>query len=201
MSLVDLLPEKSFTKSLRVRLVWLLTSGLALFFFVLAGYWASDYRYADQLLEAHQLKTVDDVFAYVTLTKRPVDEDAPFCPGRSFRRLVNEPTGQLWCDEGAIVIAVMSQRLGLETRLVDMIHKKTGISGHTIVEVKTGQQWQAYDFTEKKLVAEPCDTVDYPCSPQRRTYPSMAHYALLNNSILREVVQSWKSRHWSGVCQ
>ena len=170
-------------------------------FFVLAGYWASDYRYADQLLEAHQLKTVDDVFAYVTLTKRPVDEGAPFCPGRSFRRLVNEPTGQLWCDEGAIVIAVMSQRLGLETRLVDVLNKSTGISHHTIVEVKTSQRWQAYDFTGRRPVAEPCDSVDYPCTPRQRTYPTNVQHALLNNGILRELAQRWRSRYWSGECQ
>ena len=167
---------------------------------VVAGALFSDKRYADQLIQQHQLKTPRDAFEFVIGRKQQQPHGAPVCNGRSFRRLVDDPSGKLWCDEGAIVIAVLAQRLGHDTRLVDLHHQVTDISHHTIVEIKEESGWRAYDFTGRRAVDQACDSVDYPCRAVRRTYPTMTHEWLLSNGLLRKGVEVWKGRSWDPSC-
>ena len=168
---------------------------LSVFIFVTVGYLFSDNRYADDLITAHHITSPNEAFEFVISRKIQAPTGAPVDVGQSFRSLMSTQKKWLWCDEGAIAIAILSQRLGYETRLVDLINTNTGRSGHTIVEVKIGNRWQAYDFSGRRLVSTPDKSVDYPSAPRYRVYPNTIHRLLLNNTFLRAASYAWRSRN------
>ncbi|MEI6639897.1 MAG: hypothetical protein FDX02_08700 [Chlorobium sp.] len=161
---------------------------------IVIGYLYSDNRYADELIMKHKITNPDTAFRFVISQKVQAPTGAPVHPGQSFRQLMSNEKNWLWCDEGAICIAILSQRLGYETRLVDLLDAKTGISHHTIVEVKVNNQWRAYDFTGRRFVSVPGLSVEYPSVPKYRVYPETKHLLLLNNSLLRAASYTWQSR-------
>lgn len=103
--------------------------------------------------------------------------------------MMARPSRRLWCDEGAIVIALLNQRLGLSTRLVDLIDARTKVSKHTTLQVLQGGRWKVYDFTSKRHGIHTTETVTYRAIPRYRNYPaSPLHWLLLHNGAARAVV-------------
>ncbi|NBP38932.1 MAG: hypothetical protein EBV34_10935 [Betaproteobacteria bacterium] len=175
---------------------WFVAFVGALFGFVVIGYAISDVRFADQLIAQHRITSPDAVFDYVIGQKVQAPPGSPVFYGQSFQRMMGTEKNWLWCDEGAIAIAVMARRLGYRTRLVDLLHRDTGISHHTIVEVYVDNAWRAYDFTGRRKVTNPTDSVDYPSRAHARAYPQLRHDILLYNGVLRFASERWRARNW-----
>ena len=102
---------------------------------------------------------------------------------------MDRPGNWLWCDEGAIVVAVLVGQLGYSTRLVDLVGTSDGVSHHTVLQIEQAGDWITYDFTGRQYNVPLEKTVDYPAAPRFRTYPDWRHKLLLNNYFLRELAQ------------
>jgi hypothetical protein len=99
----------------------------------------------------------------------------------------------LWCDEGAILISLLNQQLGRQTRLVDLLDARTGISGHTTLQVMEEGRWITYDFTSAHSDIPLESTVTYRAIPRYRRYPGGAfHQILLHNGFARAAVSKWR---------
>lgn len=190
-------PQRVDAGFLRLSVGSLLSAmGIGVFAFVGLGYISSDVRFADQLRKQHRLENPDAVFEFVISQKVQAPAGSPVYYGQSFKRMMGSENNWLWCDEGAIVIAVLAGQLGYPTRLVDLVHRDTGVSHHTIVEVSIRGVWQAYDFTGRKKVAHATDSVDYPALARARPYPQWHHALLLHNGILRLASETWRAQNW-----
>lgn len=176
-----------------IRRLFVIVISLTAFLVIAIGYFYSDNHYADELILKHKISNPDEVFQFVINQKVQAPPGSPVHQGQSFRSLMSTEKNWLWCDEGAIAIAVLSQRLGYETRLVDLLHKRTGKSHHTIVEVKVNNHWRAYDFTGRRIIPDPRLSADYPSVPRYRVYPEAKHLLLLNNSFLRSASYACQS--------
>lgn len=112
----------------------------------------------------------------------------------SIQSMLNRPSRRLWCDEGALVLALMIQAQGGTARLVDLLDRSTGISHHTTLQVKQHGAWVTYDFTSKTKAIPLAATVPYEAIPRYRTYPAtFGHWLLLNNGYLRDLAYSMRS--------
>lgn len=167
---------------------WWLFMGLAVLGFVVVGYWFSDSRFARQIIEERKLITPEQVFEFVIDQKVQAPPGSPAHGGESFRQLMARD-GWLWCDEGAVSIAVLAWQLGYQTQLVDLIGKSDGISHHTVMQVLQKDGWVTYDFTGRGFGMAPEKTVDYESTVRVRHYPQWRHRLLLNNYFLRVMAQ------------
>ena len=86
--------------------------------------------------------------------------------------MLAKSSNRLWCGEGAIVLALLHQRLGLQTRLVDVLDATIGISNHTTMKVKQAGQWLTFDFTSRRSGIPLATTVPYQSSFRYRSYPA-----------------------------
>lgn len=164
--------------------------------FLSIGYLLSDNYFADEIIAKNKLNTPDDIFNYVIARKHQAPAGSPIVNGESFRQMVNRQGDWLWCDEGSIVVAVLSSRLGYKTRLVDLVNQNDGISHHTVLQIFQNSQWVTYDFTGRQYNVPLEKTVDYPPIAQIRTYPNWKQELLLTNYFLRLIAQVVKP--WAG---
>jgi len=165
-----------------------LVSCAAVFWFV--GYKVSDNALAYKMIQENHLTSPEQVFKYVIDHKIQAPSGSPnSAAGASFRTLVNRPGDWLWCDEGAIVVAVMVGNLGYDTRLVDLVGTRDGVSHHTVLQIQQADNWVTYDFTGRQFNVSLDKTVDYPAMPIYRPYPNWQQKLLLNNYFLRELAQ------------
>lgn len=171
--------------------VWWLLIGLAAQGFVVVGYWFSDSRFASQIIEQRKLSTPEQIFRFVIDQKVQAPPGSPVDGGASFRELMARD-GWLWCDEGAVVIAVLAGQLGYETRLVDLLGKSDGISHHTVLQILQKDSWITYDFTGRQFGVAPEATVDYEASIRVRDYPQWRHLLLLNNYFIRYLAYKFR---------
>ena len=158
--------------------------------FLTLGYWLSDNHLANGIVSDNRLTAPEQVFAYVRGHKIQAPPGSPnSAVGASFKELLRREGDWLWCDEGAIVVAVMVGQLGYQTRLVDLVGKADGISHHTVLQIQQQGVWVTYDFTGRQYGVTLEKTVDYPSIPRFRTYPNWQHQLLLNNYFLRELAK------------
>ena len=172
------------------KLVWLLGPIVGI---AGVGYWFSDARALDNLAQRQRLDSPERVFGYVTGHWHQAHADDPVLPGESLQSMLARPSSRLWCDEGAIVLALLNQRLQRPTRLVDLLDQRTGISHHTTLQIQEGGRWVTYDFTSKRRGIPLAATVPYQATPRYRSYPSSPlHWLLLHNSLVRAAVQRYR---------
>jgi hypothetical protein len=166
-----------------------LTSILVIFFVLVItfGYFLSDNFYAKRIITRNGLNNVDTIFNFIVSNKDIPPLGSKIYPGQSFKKFYSGNRKWLWCDEGAIAIAILANQIGYRTRLVDLIDLKDNISHHTIVEVSRNSKIEYYDFTNRKKLSNPCESVNYKSKPRFRSYPSFTQKYLLNNYFLREI--------------
>jgi hypothetical protein len=159
--------------------------------FAVVGYLMSDNRLASQIVAEQNLSTPAQVFGYVIKHKIQAPAGSPNnAQGASFKELIFRKGDWLWCDEGAIVVAVMVGQLDYPTRLVDLVGLSDGISHHTVLQIEQAGNWVTYDFTGRKFGQSLESTVDYASRSVFRTYPAWRHRLLLSNYFLRELAKT-----------
>jgi hypothetical protein len=150
----------------------------------------SDNAFAYVMTQENHLTSPEQIFKFVIEHKIQAPTGSPnSAAGASFRTLVKRPGDWLWCDEGAIVVAVMVGQLEYETRLVDLVSTLDGVSHHTVLQIQQENNWVTYDFTGRQYNVPIDKTVDYPSAPIYRPYPNWQQKLLLNNYFLRELAQ------------
>jgi hypothetical protein len=158
--------------------------------FSAVGYLLSDNRLASQIVAKQNLRTPEEVFGYVIEHKTQALAGSPNnAQGASFKELFFRQGDWLWCDEGAIVVAVMVGQLGYATRLVDLLDLSDGVSHHTVLQIQQTGGWVTYDFTGRQFGLQVERTVDYPSRPVFREYPTWQQNLLLHNYFLRRLAQ------------
>jgi hypothetical protein len=154
----------------------------------------SDAHALDRFIRREGLTTSEGVFVAVTHRWRQALSSDPLPDGRGIQAMLARLSRRLWCDEGAIVLALLNQRLGLRTRLVDLFDARTGRSGHTTLQVLHGDRWTTYDFSSRRWGIPLSATVPYRSVPRYREYPSSPlHWLLLHNSAVRNVVATFRA--------
>ena len=157
------------------------------------GWLVSDARALQQLRRREHLNSPEAVFRWVTRHYRQALASDPVLPGASLQSQLQRTSRRLWCDEGAILIALLNQQLGYRTRLVDLLDARTGISHHTTLQVLERGRWTTYDFTSALSGIPLASTVTYRAVPRHRDYPSNAlQQVLLHNALARGAVSQWR---------
>ncbi|MCV2357356.1 hypothetical protein LNV08_00005, partial [Paucibacter sp. TC2R-5] len=82
---------------------------------LMPGYILSDNAYADKIISENNLKNPRDIFFYLTANKVQAPIGSPVLAGDSFVHMMHRKGGWLWCDEAAIAMAIMAQRLNYKT--------------------------------------------------------------------------------------
>ena len=178
------------------RLVVAVSSIVFLTFgFAAVGWWTSDARKLATLSHENKLNSPERAFTYITQHWKQASADNPLPDGRGIQAMLARPSQRLWCDEGAIVLSLLIQRLGYPTRLVDLFDaNRPGYSGHTTMQVQQGGKWITYDFSSRRYDIPLTDTIPYQAIPKYRKYPnSPLHWILLYNGILRILVASYRN--------
>jgi len=126
--------------------------GVCVSAFQMVGYQLSDNALAHAMVQDNKLTTPEGVFKFVIDHKIQAPAGSPNnAAGASLRTLVNRPGNWLWCDEGAVLVAVMVRQLGYNTRLVDLVGTSDGVSHHTVLQIEQAGQWITYDFTGRQF--------------------------------------------------
>ena len=150
----------------------------------------SDSRYYGNLLTKENLKTPDDVFKWVEdHYDVPTNKD----PAVSYNspRFLIENRKVLWCDEGALVMAILDHYLGYQTRLLDL-YGADNISHHTVMQVLINNKWTTYDYTYN-IKYEPFVKHDalygYPLNYAKpKPYPKLYNLAVNSNYVAKKII-------------
>jgi hypothetical protein len=162
------------------------------------GWLGSDARALQQLRRREDLNSPEAVFRWVSLHYRQALATNPVLPCASLQSQLQRPSLRLWCDEGAILIALLNQQLGQRTHLVDPLDTRTGISHHTTLQVLERGRWTTYDFTSARSGLPLARGVTYPAVPRYRYYPANAlQQLLLHNALARGAVSQWRQQQRS----
>ncbi len=138
----------------------------------MVGWLGSDARALQQLRRREHLNSPEAVFRWVTQHYRQAMATDPVLPGASLQSQLQRPNRRLWCDEGAILIALLNQQLGRHTHLVDPLDARAGIPL--------------------------ASTVPYRAVPRCRNYPGNAlQQFVLHNSLARGAVSQWRQQQRS----
>jgi hypothetical protein len=117
-------------------------------FFIVSGYLLSDSFFFKRLVSQHNITSPEEAFAFVVGNTGVSDPLSP-PPLEYSPRLMLTEQKDLFCDQSAILMAVIVGELGYDTRLVDWVGDD-GISRHTILEVKQVEGWKAYDTFNRR---------------------------------------------------
>jgi len=118
--------------------------GLSVIAFVVVGYLWSDDLYYKRLLEKNELTSPNEVYLWVS--ENYISHSCIVTHPYVSPRHLMENHRRLWCDEGAMVAAILINNLGYETRLADF-HGPDSISHHTILRSYYQNSWHNYDFS------------------------------------------------------
>lgn len=173
----------------KLKLTAALVFALLVVFFA-SGYWLSDDKYFSDLIESNHLQTPADAFAFVSektvfVTGNPAPE--PYTTPRYMLEKKN-----LWCDESAMVLATIADKLGNKTRLTDVI-KEDGAAGHTYLQIHENGEWVNYDTVLKKRgiaheeILQGFDYAKLKGYPQTRSYPRVYNRIIQNNFYLKHL--------------
>lgn len=158
--------------------------------FFVSGYWLSDDRYFDDLIVINHLETPEDALAFVNKNTdfNQVPDPIPFTTPRFMLQ-----RRHLWCDESAMLLATLVQRLGYETRLVDIINEK-GIAGHTYLQIYENGEWKNYDtaFLKKsglthEQILEGYSYANLKGYPSPRPYPRLYNRIIQSNFYFKQI--------------
>ncbi|MGI8556359.1 MAG: transglutaminase domain-containing protein [Pyrinomonadaceae bacterium] len=158
--------------------------------FVVSGYWLSDDKYFNDLIKQNQIGTPKAAFEYVNRNIDFVQGNPTPVPYTTPRYMLAKR--HLWCDEGAMVLAIIVHELGYETRLVDVI-KNNGEAGHTYLQVYENDGWVNYDTVLKKSgltheqILEGYDYAGLKGYPRPRPYPRFYNFLIQNNFYLKQL--------------
>ncbi|MDB5005122.1 MAG: hypothetical protein JWQ34_3347 [Mucilaginibacter sp.] len=159
------------------------------FILLIVGYIKSDSLYYDNLLKSNNLSNPSQVFNWTT-QNFSTPKSLYVHPNLSPRYLI-EKHKSLWCDEGAIVMATLDNKLGYKTRLVDL-YGYDNIAHHTILQVIEKGQWVNYDFTfrlSNQPLVKSSDSFHMKLKKGRiKTYPKLYNYLINNNYFIKRIV-------------
>lgn len=159
--------------------------GSLLLFFSISGYLLSDDYFFRQLIRKENIHTPTDAYHFVIQnTMIPTEMDVPR-PGHTPRYLLTKQKA-VYCDEGAIILATIVNKLGYPTRLVDLVDEK-GVSHHTVLEVLQEGRWKVYDTLFKRQGLTYQQSVPYPCRPRFRTYPRIYNQIIQLNYFVKKL--------------
>jgi hypothetical protein len=158
----------------------------ALALFVGSGYLMSDDVFFRRLVRSHQLTTPEEVFAFIGRNTFNPPDDMPAINGLTPRYMLTERK-YLYCDEGAILMLTIVQRIGYQTRLVDLIGDDN-ISHHTILEVLENGAWKTYDTTYRTAGASYEQSArNFRPRPSYRTHPGLYGWVIQRNFYLKHL--------------
>lgn len=120
----------------------------AALFFIASGYLLSDAFFFKRLVYQNNITSPEEAFTFVVRNTGTPDPRRP-PPLEYSPRLMLTRQKNLFCDQSAILMATVVSELGYDTRLVDWVGDD-GISHHTILEVKQGEGWKAYDTLNRR---------------------------------------------------
>lgn len=164
---------------------------LGLTFFVTSGYLLSDDRYFAGIIEKNSIDSPGRAFDFVNantqfVTGNPTPE--MYCTPRYMLE-----KKRLWCDESAMVLATIVNKLGYETRLVDVI-TPGGFAGHTYLQVYEDGAWKNYDTVLKKSgitheqILEGFAYADLRGYPREKEYPRLYNRLVQNNFYFKQLM-------------
>lgn len=166
--------------------------GILFLIFVVSGYWLSDDKYFSDLIKTNQIETIEDSFRFVSNSiEFPGSEEMVGIPMTPKYMLQQK---YVWCDQGAIILATMVNKLGHKTRLLDM-KEEDGIFGHTVLQIYENNQWINYDTVLKKKNLTPEEIRKHFKHDENskifhyytRPYPNTYNFFIQNNFYLKEL--------------
>lgn len=169
--------------------VYILALGLA--FFVTSGYLLSDDRYFAGVIKANSINSPDEAFDFIKRNTEFVTGNPPpemYCTPRYMLEKKH-----LWCDESAIVLATIADKIGYQTRLVDVI-KEDGAAGHTYLQIYENGAWKNYDTVLKKSgisheqILEGFAYAKLKGYPRARPYPRLYNRLVQNNFYFKHLM-------------
>jgi len=177
-------------KSLRSKLLAILA--IASLFFIVSGYLLSDDLFFKRLITQNNITSPEEVFAFVDKNTDYPTDDVNLILMYTPRNMLTRQK-YLYCDQGALLMATIVNKLGYETRLVDL-YGDNAVSRHTILEVKQGEVWKAYDtvyklqgasFQESARIYESGQR--FKARPVYRSYPKFYNWVIQNNFYLKHL--------------
>lgn len=164
---------------------------LGLAVFVLSGYWFSDERYFNNLIEENRLEKPEKAFDYVVGNIDFPGDSTP--PGGTMSPRYMLEKKHLWCDQGAIVVATFAHQLGFPTRLVDIGDDGNKTFGHTYLQIYENGEWKNYDtvlersgITQEQILDgfnhHGLEVYTHP-----RPYPNLYNRIIQNNFYLKHI--------------
>lgn len=158
--------------------------------FIGSGYFLSDDVYFSQIIAANNIETAADAFHFVKantefVTGNPTPE--MYCTPRYMLE-----KKKLWCDESAMVLATIADKIGYRTRLVDVITPE-GFAGHTYLQIYENGEWKNYDTVLKKSgisheeILQGFAYADLKGFPRERAYPRFYNRLLQNNFYIKKL--------------
>lgn len=166
-------------------------------FFVVSGYLLSDAFFFKRLVSQNHITSPEEAFTFVIRNTGVLDPRSPHRLEYSPRLMLTEQK-DLFCDQGAILMATIVGELGYETRLVDLVGED-GLSHHTILEVKQGEGWKAYDTYYRKqgeTYEQIQGRLDFKASPVYREYVG-SRWITRNNYYL-QLLSFWLKKARAG---
>jgi hypothetical protein len=170
------------------KLITLAAIVVAVILFIVAGYIKSDDIFYTYLIKSNKLSNPLKVFNW-TIHGFNIPKSSPVNHNISPRSLI-EKHKSLWCDEGAIVMATLNNKLGYKTRLVDL-YGYDNISHHTILQVWENGRWINYDFTFKlnhQPIIKSSNSFNMKLKEARvKKYPKLYNYLVNNNYFIKQI--------------
>lgn len=151
----------------------------------------SDDRYFAAIIKENSLDSSARAFDFVKqntefVTGNPTPE--MYCTPRYMLE-----KKQLWCDESAMVLATIADKIGYQTRLVDVI-KEDGVAGHTYLQIYENGEWKNYDTVLKKSglsheqILEGFAYAKLKGYPRERPYPRFYNRIVQNNFYFKQLM-------------
>jgi hypothetical protein len=169
------------------KIIWI--SSLFLITFIGLGYLWSDDLYFKRLVQKNQLTSPNRVYQWVSANYISYSCVITH-PYASPRHLI-ENHKRLWCDEGAMVAAVLNNQLGYKTKLADF-YGLDGIAHHTILRTYYQNRGHNYDFSfhltdqsyARSVIAGKIEVRKIITRP----YPKMYNVIINHNYFIKKVV-------------
>ena len=166
---------------------------IGLFLFIVSGYLLSDDLFFKRTISENNIRTPEEAFAFVDNRTDYLTKDMNVVLGNTPRYMLTEQK-YLYCDQSAILMATIVDKLGYETRLVDLVGEDDGVSHHTILEVHQNGSWKTYDTTynlQGRPYQESAKYYEsgqyYNARPVYRPYPTFYNRVIQNNVYLKHL--------------